>query len=70
MERLLHVIKKNRLKISRILIVCLILIDFLSTPRWPMKPLTIILLEVLAFALVLIAAFGRLWMAKGFEGSR
>jgi len=70
MERLLHVIKKNRLKISRILIVCLILIDFLSTPRWPMKPLTIILLEVLAFALVLIAAFGRLWSLTYISGNK
>jgi len=70
MSRLLHFFKKNHLNISRVLIGALILIDFLSTPRWPMKPGMLVLVEFLAFILVLIAAFGRLWSLTYISGNK
>jgi len=70
MTNLLHFSKKNRLNISRVLIGSLILLDFLSTPRWPMKPGTLILVEFLAFILVLIATFGRLWSLSYISGNK
>jgi len=70
MSKLLHFSKKNRLNISRVLIGSLILIDFLSTPRWPMKPGMLVLVEFLAFILVLIAAFGRLWSLTYISGNK
>jgi len=70
MSTILHFSKKNRLNISRVLIGFLILLDFLSTPRWPMKPGTLIVVEFLAFILVLIATFGRLWSLTYISGNK
>ncbi|MEN6475957.1 MAG: isoprenylcysteine carboxylmethyltransferase family protein [Syntrophaceae bacterium] len=70
MSTLLHFSKKNRLNISRVLIGSLILLDFLSTPHWPMKPGTLILIEFLAFILVMIATFGRLWSLSYISGNK
>jgi len=70
MDKLLHFSKKNRLNISRVLIGFLILLDLLSTPRWQMKPGLLVLVEFLAFILILLATFGRLWSLTYISGNK
>ena len=61
-------ILKNRVGVSRIVAVFLILIILCSTHSWPANSFMGLLLDVIGFVLIVICALGRLWSSMYISG--
>ena len=70
MEKILSFTKKNRILLSRVLIGCVVLLMIFSRSVWQPGLAVHIASELLAFVLVLFAAFGRLWALSYISGHK
>jgi protein-S-isoprenylcysteine O-methyltransferase Ste14 len=70
MEKILSFTKKNRIPLSRVLIGCVALLMVFSRSVWQLALAAHIASELLAFVLVLFAAFGRLWALSYISGHK
>ena len=70
MEQLLSFTKRYRILLSRVLLGIVTLAIVLSAPVWKPGPLVSTAIDLLAFILVLTAAFGRLWALSYISGHK
>lgn len=70
MEQLLSFAKRYRIPFSRVLLGIVILAIVLSDPVWSPGPLASVAVDLVAFVLVLTAAFGRLWALSYISGHK
>lgn len=70
MEQLLSFTKRYRILLTRILLGIVALAILLSAPVWRPGPVASVTVDLAAFILVLIAAFGRLWALSYISGHK
>ncbi len=70
MEKILAFTKKSRIFLSRVLIGALVLLMIFSRSLWQPGLAAHMAIELPAFVLVLIAAFGRLWALSYISGHK
>jgi len=66
-----HFTQKSRIRISRIFAAIIIFLALFSEPSWERSHFAVsIIVDVLAFLLILIATFGRLWSLMYISGHK
>jgi protein-S-isoprenylcysteine O-methyltransferase Ste14 len=70
MEKILSFTKKNRILLSRVLIGSVVLLMIFSRSLWQPGVAAHMAIELPAFVLVLLAAFGRLWALSYISGHK
>jgi protein-S-isoprenylcysteine O-methyltransferase Ste14 len=70
MEKILFISKEYRIALSRIFAVVIVFIILFSSYSWKTNPYVNIAIDLVAFILILICAFGRLWALAYISGHK